>query len=203
MRRCVALCCLAAGTALAQAPAEQPSLSNDAAYQQIEAGRAQASSYWDAQEAQCYQRFAVNDCIKQVQTGRNAKLAELRRQETALRERERAERGKEQLERIAQRAKEKREAQTPEQIAASARNEQERLKVQQEKQSAHAARVAASGVPVESGRTASQEPGTQNQASSRADFQRKQAAAVKKREEIALRQAEKTVKKAAPLPLPP
>jgi len=203
MRWSLALWGLAAGVAAAQAPSEPALAWNDKAYQRIEAERSEASDCWAAQEAQCYQRFAVNDCLKQVQTGRSARMAELKRQETALRARERAERGAEQLERIAQRVKEKREAQTPEQRAASANNEQEKLRAQQEKQAAHAARAAASEARDANSTKALQGPDARTQASNLADFQRKQAAATQKRAEIAQRQAEKYGKKAASLPLPP
>ena len=50
-----------------------------------------------AQDVQCYQRFAVNDCLGEVRAQRRAVLAELRRQEISLNDTQRKRRAAEQL----------------------------------------------------------------------------------------------------------
>jgi colicin import membrane protein len=53
---------------------------------------------WVAQaERDCYQRFAVNDCLADVRSTRRAELASLRRQEVALDDARRRQRAAEQL----------------------------------------------------------------------------------------------------------
>ena len=49
------------------------------------------------QEAECYQRFAVNDCLIKVRAQRREVLADLRRQEISLNDAQRKRRGAEQL----------------------------------------------------------------------------------------------------------
>lgn len=50
-----------------------------------------------AEEAQCYQRFAVNDCLLEVRRARREVLADLRRQEMSINEAQRKRRAAEQL----------------------------------------------------------------------------------------------------------
>ena len=49
------------------------------------------------QEAQCYSRFAVNDCLIKIRTHRREVLGDLRRQEIALNDMLRKRRGADQL----------------------------------------------------------------------------------------------------------
>ena len=60
------LCCLTQVWAQTQSLPTAPVSSED--YQRIESARARESANFDAQEAACYQRFAVNDCLKNVQS---------------------------------------------------------------------------------------------------------------------------------------
>ena len=190
---------LLACAAWAQSQPEATPASREAAYQRIEAERQRAMAVWDAQEAQCAERFAVNDCLKKVSSGRRAQMAALKREEAVLRETEREERGALQLQRIAQHAQEKHDAQKP----AEGPIELERLQAQQEKQAEHAARLQAGAAKMSVNKAEPQGPTAREQASNRTEYQRKLAEAEKRRQDVARRKAEKTSKSPVPLPTPP
>jgi len=59
--------------------------------------RSAAQASFGAQEAQCYQRFAVNDCLLGVHRARRELLADLRRQDLSLNDAQRKRRAAEQL----------------------------------------------------------------------------------------------------------
>ena len=59
--------------------------------------RIAAQARFGAQEAQCYQHFAVNDCLTGVLRARRELLADLRRQELSLNDAQRKRRASEQL----------------------------------------------------------------------------------------------------------
>ena len=56
-----------------------------------------ALALFQAQDVQCYQRFAVNDCLAEVRAQRRLLLAELRRQEISLNDAQRKRRAVDQL----------------------------------------------------------------------------------------------------------
>lgn len=58
------------------------------------------------EERACYQRFAVNDCLRQTRRAHRRALADLRRQELAINEQERQRQGAERLRSLEQRATE-------------------------------------------------------------------------------------------------
>ena len=59
--------------------------------------RVLAQAGFMAQEAHCYQLFAVNDCLLDVRRARRDLLADLRRQELSLNDAQRKRRGAEQI----------------------------------------------------------------------------------------------------------
>ena len=63
----------------------------------IREARVAAQASFDAQEALCYQRFVVNDCLEEVRRTRRTLLADLRRQDLSLNEAQRKRRASEQL----------------------------------------------------------------------------------------------------------
>lgn len=65
--------------------------------ERIRQTRATQQAQFTAQEAQCYSRFAVNDCLIAVRAHRREILADLRRQEISLNDAQRKRRGAEQL----------------------------------------------------------------------------------------------------------
>ena len=65
--------------------------------ERIRQTRASQQARFIAQEAGCYARFAVNDCLIEVRAHRRELLADLRRQEILLNDAQRKRRGAEQL----------------------------------------------------------------------------------------------------------
>ena len=66
----------------------------------IQADRAREVVHYGQEEAACYARFAVTDCLGQVRVRRRAALDHLRRQEILLNDAERKRKALEQIERI-------------------------------------------------------------------------------------------------------
>ena len=89
---------LSATCAWSQADGEKTAAQRDAAeHERIRQERVLAQAQFAAQDAQCYARFAVNDCLDAVQVRRRALLADLRRQEISLNDAQRKRRAAEQL----------------------------------------------------------------------------------------------------------
>jgi colicin import membrane protein len=65
--------------------------------ERIRQARTSAQAQFSAQEAQCYTRFAVNDCLADVRGHRRVLLADVRRQEISLNDAQRKRRAAEQL----------------------------------------------------------------------------------------------------------
>jgi hypothetical protein len=208
MRLAVAAClCLVCATSVwSQGQPAQVPTGDATEFQRIEATRARETAVYDAEEAACYQRFAVSGCVKDVQSQRRAMLANLRRQEATLHEQQFARQGAEQLrlgaQKATQRQQQKADLQAEDATAAAAN----RLQAQKYKRADHAAKAPAAGASASASSAAGAAPAAAGisaagQASKRESFARKQADAQKKREDIAKRLAGKG-KSAAPLPLP-
>jgi colicin import membrane protein len=75
---------LLAGSALAQADTDTPEASHARERARIQAERVLAQSRFDDAAAECYQRFAVNDCLRDARDARRDVLADLRRQDLSL-----------------------------------------------------------------------------------------------------------------------
>ncbi|MFM9881288.1 MAG: hypothetical protein ACKVOO_12860 [Burkholderiaceae bacterium] len=71
--------------------------------QQIAAQRQAAAVQFKSQEAACYQKFAAQDCLKEVALERRRLLADLRRQEISLNDARRKRLGVAQVQRLEQR----------------------------------------------------------------------------------------------------
>jgi hypothetical protein len=185
----------------AQTQTVTPASVSNEDYQRIEVARTRERANFEAQEAACYQRFAVNDCLKKVQSKRIAVMAELKRQEGLLHDRERAQQGAEALERIEQKALERQQRSGEDQTGDGANRVQQKLQDQKDKRSEHAAKAASGVAPVS--QQAPTGPSAAEQAQARASYDRKQADAEKKRQDMLKRQSGKIGKPANPLPNPP
>lgn len=75
---------LLAGSALAQAETTAPEALQARERTRIQAERVLAQSRFDDAAAECYQRFAVNDCLRDARDTRRDVLADLRRQDLSL-----------------------------------------------------------------------------------------------------------------------
>jgi colicin import membrane protein len=178
----------------------------------ISAARSGADARFAAQEAACYKKFAVNDCIEAARAQRRELLAELRRQEIGLNDVERKRRAVERVRSIEERN-------SPEKQQEDAAKRAEAVARQQDKQQELARRAAEraqaqASAPVRAAR-APKEPRQPKADSRPAKEQRvhdssealrrsqeRQQEAQEHRERIAKRLAEgrKDVK---PLPVPP
>jgi colicin import membrane protein len=72
-------------------------LRDQAERERIRDTRASQQALFTSQEAQCYARFAVNDCLIEIRARRRLVLGDLRRQEILLNDAQRKRRGAEQL----------------------------------------------------------------------------------------------------------
>jgi len=192
------------GCALAQNDPLQGLSSVSAERAAIESSRARESAKFDALEAECYQRFAVNSCLSKVQSQRRAMLSEIKRQEQVLNDAERMQRGAAQLRLNEEKAQEKLqkdlEAARTDNAAALA----ERQKAQDDKRLNHANEA----------KNASSAPRTQvtpaiaaDNPAARAAYERKQQEANSRRADAEKRQRDKATSTAAkplkPLPMAP
>lgn len=82
-----------------------PTLDSAGERRRIQLERAGEEAYYEKEEAACYARFAVTDCLGQVQVRRRAALDKLRRQEMVLNDAERKRKALARLARIKEKAK--------------------------------------------------------------------------------------------------
>jgi colicin import membrane protein len=76
------------------------SLDIEAEHSRIQTERARQATRYEQEEAACYARFAVTDCLRKVHVRRRESLADLRRQEILLNEAERKRKTLEQMKRL-------------------------------------------------------------------------------------------------------
>ncbi len=96
------LCLLASTAALAQT--DDASAKVQAERQRILTERQQIENRFAQEEADCYQKFAVNGCREDSRARRRELMADLHRQEVLLNDAERKRKGAEQLQRMEQSA---------------------------------------------------------------------------------------------------
>jgi len=99
------LCCVPLGATGQVVDAPESSLGaeqklGEAQRVAIDAKRQQLQSGFAAEDATCHTRFAVNNCLRDVDARRTASLADLRRQDIFLNDQERKRRGAEEIRRI-------------------------------------------------------------------------------------------------------
>lgn len=99
----VALLC-SAGCAAAQQPAPGSPQFLQQERERIAEQRKAVESRHAQEQSQCYQRFAVNDCLQDSRARRREELADLRRQEISLNDAERKRKGAEQTQKVEQKA---------------------------------------------------------------------------------------------------
>ena len=99
------LCCMLLVTTVQAADTPEPSTflepqQVDAQRLVISTKRQQLQTGFEAENAACYQRFAVNNCLRDVKARQTTALADLQRQDMFLNDQERKRRGAEELSRI-------------------------------------------------------------------------------------------------------
>ncbi|MGH8846253.1 MAG: hypothetical protein ACREXQ_03285 [Polaromonas sp.] len=166
------------------APAAQPG-TIDAERARISAERARLEAGFLAEDAACYKRFAVNNCLNEVNTRRREAMADLRRQEISLNDEERRIRGAEQIRKIEEKSSPEKQQEAADRRAKAQQDHQSRLDREKQKQQERATTQSNE----KANREASVEKlkGHQQQAQARVD---KQAAAAEEAKKFNQRQKE-------------
>jgi len=107
-------CCLSLGAAIAQSPAQEKA--NSALERsKVAAERARLEAGFQAEEAACKSRFAVNSCLQEIRTRRNEAMADLRRQDILINEADRKVRAADQIQKTEDKTNLERQQQRSEQ----------------------------------------------------------------------------------------
>jgi len=104
-------------------------------HQQIQKARSAEEAHFSDQERVCYERFAVNDCLKQVRVKRRSALENLRRQEVILNDLERRKKAADQLELIQEKS-------SPQKLEEANASRLDAVKAQKEREASAAKKVA-------------------------------------------------------------
>ena len=173
--------------------------------QRIATTRAQETERFDALDAECRKRFAVNDCLQKTQSQRRAVMADLRRQDASLDDSERLKRGADQVRRAEQKAL---EHQQKEQEVANAHAENlaaqaDKKRELEDKRAANQKIAASSSAGASSPARSTSSLTAEQRAANRANLETRQAQAQQHRQDLARQQAEKTATPASSLPVPP
>ena len=97
----------------------------------------QKNEAFDQLERDCYQKFAVNDCVKEVNAKRRLELADLKRQDALLSASERTQRATEQLQRLEQKKREAQERSEEAHAIDAAAAEKQKKQLLHEKSEQH------------------------------------------------------------------
>ena len=202
MKHLLSLFCLCAlGAAQAQLPAAYDPAFDARERSRIETERAAAVQRYGGEEADCYQRFAVNDCLREVRKRRRVVLEEIRRQEVILNDAQRAAVTAEQQSRI-----EQRQAERVDPVEQARREETEKAREQrvqdaQQRQSDRTPPQPATGVQTP------KPPAGSDAAARRAEqqkaYEERQRRAEERRREYERQQREQGTRNSRPLPVPP
>lgn len=111
----------------------------DAERARIKSARERLESTFEAENAACYRKLLVNNCLGDVKTRRREALADLRRQEISVNEQERRAKGAEQLRRAEEKASPERQQQAADRRAAAAKELEYRLEREKQKKSGRTA----------------------------------------------------------------
>lgn len=113
--------------------------------ERIGAERARAQARYASEEAACYRKFAVNDCLNAAKAERRGVLADLRRQEISLNDAERKRRGAQQMRRIEDKASLEKQQQAASQRERARQEQQSREQRAVEKSGDRAQKQAGEG----------------------------------------------------------
>jgi len=173
----------------------------------IAAERQQAMERYGQEEADCYQRFAVNDCLRAVRKRRRVGLEELRRQEIILNDERRAAAAAAAQQRVDQRAAERAGAPAAEPGAAAQKEQGERLPLtpeqQLEPQNRPSAPTPAVSAPQQAPTPAESAAEAARRQELQREYQEKQRRADERRQEHERAKSEKGPGTSRPLPVPP
>jgi len=118
-------CCLSFRAAMAQSP-DQEKAANALERSKVAAERARLEAGFQAEEAACKSRFAVNACLQEIRTRRNEAMADLRRQDILINEADRKARAADQIQKTEEKSNLERQQKRAEQ-EKKAQQETDRL----------------------------------------------------------------------------
>jgi colicin import membrane protein len=198
MKHLVTACFLIALSVLANAqstvetaaPADQMR-SIDAERTRISAERNRLEAGFLAEDAACYDRFAVNSCLGKVNDRRREAMADLRRQELSLNDEERRIKGAEQIRKTEEKSSAEKQQEAADRRAKALADSQSRLEREKKKaEDRGAAKAAEQG---SSDANAAKIKGSQERVQDRLD---KQATAAEEAKKFSDRQKEAQERKA-------
>lgn len=170
----------------------------------IQANRAQQETQYQKEEAICYGKFAVTDCLHAVRARRRESFELLRKQEVALRQAQRQFKAAQQLERLKEKSAEDRSAQNAAnrlEAMQAQKAREERLEIASQK--ARTQLQQTSNVSQDRKKTHYQGRSEADRAQERKQFQEKQDQAREQRAKREKTRLEKSGTKAKPLPPAP
>ena len=183
------------GSVMAQADSGQ---SFSLEQQRIDLLKQQTGVVFDVMEQSCADRFAVNDCLKDVKRRRLARMAEIKREELVLHNAQRKQRGIDQNASTEEKAKDRLSLEQ-ENAAVDPASSTEAKRIEQiEKQRSHAA-LANAAVADQPVKAASSGLTTAEESENRAAYLQKLQDAEQKRKE----RAKRLLEKGSVRPLPP
>ena len=212
-----ALCCMLLATTVQAADTPEPSTflepqQVDAQRLVISTKRQQLQTGFEAENAACYQRFAVNNCLRDVKARQTTALADLQRQDMFLNDQDRKRRGAEELSRIEakqtaagqqelveRRAKVFAEHQT----RTQAINQRQQLKIPEANAAAATAQATLNRLKSAEGKADAKQQKQVGAQHEEAKFRERQKQAEKRHVEHAQQQALKGPSTATSLPVPP
>ncbi|MHB1248041.1 MAG: hypothetical protein ACYCZL_01310 [Polaromonas sp.] len=164
----------------------------DAERARISTERSRLEAGFLAEDAACYKRFAVNNCLGEVNVRRRQAMADLRRQEILLNDEERKSRGAEQIRKIEEQSSTEKQKEVLDRRAKALQDYQSRLDGAKEKSDQRA--VIQSSEKANSEARAERLKGNQEKAQARADRQAVAAEEVRKFNERQMRAEERRAK---------
>lgn len=206
MNKHLLACCLwLAGACLAQVPSG-PVSDDTEARTRIARDRAEANARFAAQEKQCYQRFAVNDCLDNARRLRRQSLGVLSREEMGLNEARRRQTSAARQRELEEKshAETERQVQSREGRAQPPDGKRNHSAGWQQLTPPADGASAPSPQPAPPHRAKPKKPGPTTAEVTEAErrFQEKQREAAKHRDDLARKLAQRKKPPAAPLPVP-
>ena len=119
--------------ATGSAPVAAVAMTPDAERARITAERAKLEAGFNVEDAACYKKFLVNNCLDEIKLRRRDALADLRRQEITLNALERKAKGAEQVKKTAEKSSPEKQQQDAEKRAAALKDSQARMDREKQK----------------------------------------------------------------------
>jgi len=172
----------------------------------IQTERGYQEARYAKEEAACYQRFAVNDCLRNVRVRRRLTMEDLRRQEIAVNDVQRRQKGVEEIQRLEEKSSLQNQQEAAERREAAIQEHKERLERAEQKKidKLQAEQDRLSPTPRAERDKSSDRPTAESRAADKQEYEEKQRQAQESRARRDKALADKVGKPPAkPLPTPP